>query len=882
QISGQGRDVRDSTGAGDAEYWRQEWEKYEDDHAVVDVDVRGWVYTPHRGQMNRKHRLFVGLARQLSGLPAPAAPPSQSTPSSSTPGSRATSPHQGHRERVEERQRHRDEDLIAKEAESILKKGQVEADAAGRGAYSEKPAKDDGDTDSLSEVQSANNSRQGSLRQPFEPDPLRRVSGAGSIHGADESSISGIEKRASWNQPADMSAAQLAAANSNLMQRLMPFLANPLVDTTVSAFFFNDERSMQKTTQTNSSGHFTLRAALDFIPTQVRVMVSDKLSVMEDVIITDAKGVSVISDIDDTIKHSAIASGAREIFRNAFIRDLSDLTIQGVKEWYSSLSDMGVQFHYVSNSPWQLYPVLTKYFQLAGLPPGSFHLKQYTGMLQGIFEPVAERKKGTLDRIARDFPERRFILIGDSGEADLEVYTDFVLENPGRVLAVFVRDVTTAAERGFFDSSMGPLTGPRSSQPPVKNDFSLGPPARSSQYFAEDDDPELKAAISASLRDIEERDHGSRASTVANRIQPQHSTHGPDVPSMRPTLPARRPTEPAAPQVHQMNDPIGDLIDFSEDEKPPASSGRPPPLTRAMSETVAQSAARRGSSASMNSRKPPPPSKPSRLRSPSNASQTSLTSPFNSLKPPPPKPRRPSTDVRKSSDQSSHSNSTNAPDAAESTQPGYATSAKQAISSAYNHLPSPSDYLPESLSSHTATPPSAINAPNGSPLAQRAAYDRTATSGPQGMVSRKKPPPPPPPRRGLSSYPMAAAHYASNRVSGMFGSSPPSSPPLSGRPGVGSRSNSYSSYKPARRQGSSASSESSSPPGSPGGGPLETKKEAMWRQRWERAQQVMRKNGVVLRSWRVGSDVRAESERLVKEAQEREGRASKGKPAKQG
>jgi phosphatidate phosphatase APP1 len=60
--------------------------------------------------------------------------------------------------------------------------------------------------------------------------------------------------------------------------------------------------------------------------------------------------------------------------------------------------------------------------------------------LQGIFEPVAERKKGTLERILRDFPGRKFLLVGDSGEADLEVYTDVVLANPGRILGY----VTTA------------------------------------------------------------------------------------------------------------------------------------------------------------------------------------------------------------------------------------------------------------------------------------------------------------------------------------------------------------------------------------------------------------------------------------------------------
>src|SRR5436305_5883697 len=212
---------------------------------------------------------------------------------------------------------------------------------------------------------------------------------------------------------------------------------------------------------TNAAGHFSYRAALDFIPTHVRVLASDKLSAIEEIEVIEPKGISLISDIDDTIKHSSVVGGAREIFRNTFIRDLADLTIEGVKEWYQTLARMNVAFHYVSNSPWQLYPVLVSYFTIAGLPLGSYHLKSYSGVLQGIFEPVAERKKGTLDRIMRDFPERKFLLVGDSGEADLEVYTDVVLENPGRVIGIFIRDVTTSPDQGFFDSSVEHLQSER-------------------------------------------------------------------------------------------------------------------------------------------------------------------------------------------------------------------------------------------------------------------------------------------------------------------------------------------------------------------------------------------------------------------------------------
>lgn len=386
----------------ESEWWKQEWEKYENDKAIVDVDVRGWVYTPHRGPMNRKHRVLLGLVRQLSGIPAPKSPDS----------SRDTSPAQNTlRARHDAHEAQREQERIAKEAEEMIRKGETESEIAARGGYSE-----------------------GVKESAPDAEYRGRLDSTGSRISTNDPVSGNFAKRSSWNQPSDMSPEELLGANTNLMARIMPFLANPLVSTPITVFFYDDNSSQSKTVTTNEAGHFNLRAALDFIPTHVRVLASETLSATEEVKITEPQGISLITDVDDTIKHSSIGSGAREIFRNAFVRDLSDLTIDGVREWYSTMYDMGVGIHYVSNSPWQLFPVLVQFFRTAGLPPGSYHLKSYSGMLQGIFEPVAERKKGTLERILRDFPERRFILVGDSGEADLEVYTDVVLSNPGRIL----------------------------------------------------------------------------------------------------------------------------------------------------------------------------------------------------------------------------------------------------------------------------------------------------------------------------------------------------------------------------------------------------------------------------------------------------------------
>ncbi|KAJ1337245.1 Phosphatidate phosphatase APP1-like protein [Microdochium nivale] len=469
------------------EYWRQEWSKYEDERAVVDVDIRGWIYHPHRGPITRRNRMLIGLARQLSGIPLPSV-----QQSSNAGGANVATLLQEHEEM-------RDQERIAMRAKEIERQGEEEQREAQKGGYSERPSDP-----------SIEDGEEGSRER------LRHSSGSTPIGSRSGSPIRASARRTNTATSigAELNEAELAVANANLMARIAPFMTNPLVEVPITLFFYNDTDSQSRTVTTNDTGHFMTRVALDFVPTHVRVMASESISCVEPVQIIEPKGVSLISDIDDTIKRSNISLGAKEIFRNTFIRDLDGAAVEGVREWYTSMHDLGVKIHYCSNSPWQLFPVLATFFKLAGLPPGSLHLKAYSGMLQGIFEPVAERKKGTLERIMKDFPERRFILVGDSGEADLEVYTELALANPKRILGIFIRDVTTPEKRGYFDSGFNADSG--------------GPSRSGSLNRAE---------------------NGKEA----------------DDPSSRPSLPART-TQQNKPQETEQ-----DLIDFSEDS--PAAAG---------------------------------------------------------------------------------------------------------------------------------------------------------------------------------------------------------------------------------------------------------------------------------------------------------------------
>ncbi|KAF9193438.1 hypothetical protein BGZ51_003242 [Haplosporangium sp. Z 767] len=156
----------------------------------------------------------------------------------------------------------------------------------------------------------------------------------------------------------------------------------------------------------------------------------------------DPKGVSVISDIDDTIKETNVTAGARAILENTFLYDMR--VVPGMPEVYKSWWKQGAAIHYVSNSPWQLIPSLLDFFHNSKFPPGSAHLRLHDSVLRTYFMAPGEHKRKTIREILTDFPERKFILIGDSGEIDMEIYTEMALEFEDQVLKIFIRDISTA------------------------------------------------------------------------------------------------------------------------------------------------------------------------------------------------------------------------------------------------------------------------------------------------------------------------------------------------------------------------------------------------------------------------------------------------------
>jgi len=153
----------------------------------------------------------------------------------------------------------------------------------------------------------------------------------------------------------------------------------------------------------------------------------------------DKTGISVISDIDDTIKISEVRD-KWALLANTFMRPFQP--VPNMAKLYSAIAQQErVTFHYVSASPWQLYQPLHNFLTDNGFPAGSFHLRLFRwkdSTFFNFFKSSRDYKIKTIQSLIDCCLGRRFILVGDSGENDPEIYASIARQYP--VVCILIRD----------------------------------------------------------------------------------------------------------------------------------------------------------------------------------------------------------------------------------------------------------------------------------------------------------------------------------------------------------------------------------------------------------------------------------------------------------
>ncbi|MEB3357266.1 MAG: phosphatase domain-containing protein, partial [Synechococcales bacterium] len=192
-----------------------------------------------------------------------------------------------------------------------------------------------------------------------------------------------------------------------------------------------------------------------WFPVKLNLLHPDKGDMEEDPVINQSEvmvvretaSFGVISDIDDTIVHTA-ATDLLKMIQIAYLGNArSRRPFPGVAEFYRALqggkstADNNPIF-YVSSSAWNMYDVFEAFMDLNHIPKGPILLRDAELALDNLllFEHETHKLQ-MIQPIFERFPNLPFLLIGDSGQKDAEIYRQLAKQYPGRIWAILIRDV---------------------------------------------------------------------------------------------------------------------------------------------------------------------------------------------------------------------------------------------------------------------------------------------------------------------------------------------------------------------------------------------------------------------------------------------------------
>lgn len=198
--------------------------------------------------------------------------------------------------------------------------------------------------------------------------------------------------------------------------------------------------------------------------------------VTSEVLVVDAeRTLGLVSDIDDTVMVTWLPRPMLA-FWNAFVMQQSSRkVVPGMPLLYQEIArdHPEIPFIYLSTGAWNVFPVLRRFLFKNGYPDGPMLLTDWGPTNTGLFRSGMDHKLRSLARLRRTFPGMRWILVGDDGQHDPEIYGRFAAEHPEAVAAVAIRQLSEAEQLLAHGSRRSPSTATpqeRATAQPPRND----------------------------------------------------------------------------------------------------------------------------------------------------------------------------------------------------------------------------------------------------------------------------------------------------------------------------------------------------------------------------------------------------------------------------
>ncbi len=157
----------------------------------------------------------------------------------------------------------------------------------------------------------------------------------------------------------------------------------------------------------------------------------------------------IVSDVDDTILISHATQTIRKLRLMLWRNSRTRKPFPGVAAFYRALhvgqdGKRSNPFFYVSSSEWNLYDLLKDFCIYNGFPKGVFLLRELHVSIFKFWKSGGgdhQHKYRKIKRLFETYPGMRFILIGDNGQHDPEIYSQIASEYPDRIRAIYIRVV---------------------------------------------------------------------------------------------------------------------------------------------------------------------------------------------------------------------------------------------------------------------------------------------------------------------------------------------------------------------------------------------------------------------------------------------------------
>ncbi len=162
-------------------------------------------------------------------------------------------------------------------------------------------------------------------------------------------------------------------------------------------------------------------------------------------VVADDVEFGLISDIDDTVMVTALPRPFLAAWNTFVLDEHARTPVAGMAVLYERLlrAHPGLPVIYLSTGAWNVVPTLRRFLSRNLYPRGTLLLTDWGPTHDRWFRSGPEHKRHNLQRLAAEFPRVRWLLVGDDGQHDPQLYGEFAEAHPENVAAVAIRQLTT-------------------------------------------------------------------------------------------------------------------------------------------------------------------------------------------------------------------------------------------------------------------------------------------------------------------------------------------------------------------------------------------------------------------------------------------------------